>query len=105
MSYWGGNWDPLNWPSDISKTFMNELENGLSYLFSQILNSLLGLYSSMLGIAMQLFNSFLTAIVNSAISLGPLSLPVFVLGTVLLLCGAFLAFLVAKDTPVIGAFT
>jgi hypothetical protein len=104
MSFWGGGWDPLNWPSEISHDFMSELENGLLYLFSQLLNSFLGLFEIMISIAMQTFNSFLLMIAYSAISLGPLSLPVFTLGLTIVLCVAYLAFMVAKDTPIVGAF-
>jgi|ABOZ01.1.fsa_nt_gi hypothetical protein len=108
MSFWGGSWDPLNWPSDIyhsiASSFMSELEKGLLYLFYQLLLAFLGLYNSIIILAMQTFNSFLSMIAYSAISLGPLSLPIFTLGLTAVLCVAYLAFLLAKDTPVVGAF-
>ena len=104
MSYWGGNWDPLNWPSDVSKATMSEIEHAFTYILSLILNGFQVLINSFFMVLESLYSSELNLIVSISESVGPFSLPVFVT----LLCGVFcvgtLAFMVLKDLPVVGAF-
>jgi phosphotransferase system glucose/maltose/N-acetylglucosamine-specific IIC component len=82
---------------------MQQLENGLLYIFSMILQAILGLISSVFGILMGAFQSAVMMMVQASESLGPFSLPVFIIGTAVVICAGYLAFALAKDTPVVGA--
>jgi hypothetical protein len=101
---WLSYLDPLNWPSDLSNTFVNQLENGLLYILALVLNSFLIVSNSMVSLLINTFESILGAIISSAESVGPFGLPIFVIGTTVLIGTAFLAFSVAKDVPVVGSF-
>lgn len=106
MSWWnyGGNWNPLNWPGDISKSFIHQVEGALGYIISLILTSFLGIINSLFGIGMTLFEGTLSKLISVAISMGPLALPVFAIGSSAFIGGLYLAFGVVKDLPVVGAF-
>ena len=49
MAWWQNPWLPWNYPKDLSNSFMQQLENGLLYLFAHILDAILTLISSILG--------------------------------------------------------
>ena len=83
---------------------MQQLQNGLLYIFSMILQAILGVISSLFGLLMDAFQSVVMMMVQASESLGPFSLPVFVIGTGVVICVGYLAFAIAKDTPVVGAF-
>ena len=52
---------------------------------------------------MDAFQSVVMMMVQASESLGPFSLPVFIIGTAVVICAGYLAFALAKDTPVVGA--
>ena len=104
MAWWQNPWLPWNYPKDLSNSFMQQLENGLLYLFAHILDAILTLISSILGLIMSIFQDFLGLLINSAIALGPLGLPVFVIGSAILIAALYLVFALAKDMPVVGSF-
>ena len=104
MAWWQNPWLPWNYPKDLSNSFMQQLENGLLYLFAHVLDAILSLISSVLGIIMSVFQDFVGMLIQSAISTGPLALPVFVIGTTLVIGTGFILFAMAKDTPVVGSF-
>lgn len=96
--------NPLNWPKDLTKSFVSQLENGLLYLLALILNAILAVLNSLSSILISSFEDAVGAIISSSESLGPFGLPAFIIGMVSLLMGAYLVFSVAKDIPVVGAF-
>ena len=104
MSSWLSYLNPLNWPKDISQSFISQLEHGLLYIFSLILNSILGAISSVFGILMDALNGIMSMIINTAISLGPLALPVFAIVIAVVLGAAYIGFGFARDMPVVGAY-
>jgi len=104
MAWWQNPWLPWNYPKDLSNSFMTQLENGLLYLFAHILDVILGLISSILGMIMSIIQDFMGTLINTAIALGPLGLPVFVIGSTILIGVLYLIFAVAKDTPIEGAY-
>ncbi len=104
MSYWGGNWDPLNWPSDVSKNLMSEIEHAFTYILSLILNGFQTLISSFFLLLESIYSSVLQLIVSLSESLGPFALPVFITLLSGVFCLATLAFMVFKELPVVGAF-
>lgn len=83
---------------------MGQVENALLYIFTLILDGILSIISSILGILMTIFQSFVTLLVNASISMGPFSLPVFVIGSAAMISFTYLAFAMVKDMPVVGAF-
>lgn len=101
---WLSYLNPLNWPKDISHSFISQLENGLLYIFSLILNGILNAMSSVFGVLTGLLNAIISMIINAAISLGPLALPVFAIGMAAVMGAAYLGFGLMKDMPVVGAF-
>jgi hypothetical protein len=104
MAWWQNPWLPWNYPKDLSNSFMQQLENGLLYLFAHILDGILGLISSIMGMIMSIIQDFLGLLINSSIALGPLALPVFVIGSAILIATLYLVFALAKDMPVVGSF-
>ncbi|MDS0257758.1 hypothetical protein ApAK_08815 [Thermoplasmatales archaeon AK] len=103
-AWWQSPWLPWNYPKDLSSSFMQQLENGLLYIFSMILQAFLSVLSSVFALIMDAFQSVVTFLVQVSESLGPFSLPVFVIGTAVMICTGYLAFALAKDTPVVGGF-
>lgn len=101
---WTSWLNPLNWPKNISGSFVGQVENALLYIFTLILDGILSIISSILGILMTIFQSFVTLLVNASISMGPFSLPVFVIGSAAMISFTYLAFAMVKDMPVVGAF-
>lgn len=102
MAWWQNPWLPWNYPKDLSNAFIHQLENGLLYLFADILNGLLTVISSIFGLIMSIFQGFIGSLVDIAIAMGPLALPVSVIGTAVMIGIGFLAFQLVKDTPVVG---
>ena len=101
---WTSWLNPLNWPKNISGSFVSQVENALLYIFTLILDGILSIISSILGILMTIFQSFVTLLANTAVSMGPFSLPVFVIGSTAMISFAYLVFAVVKEMPVVGAF-
>jgi len=104
MAWWQNPWLPWNYPKDLSNSFMQQLENGLLYLFARVLAAILDLINSILGIIMSAIQDFLGTLINLSISIGPLGLPLFTIGCIVLIGGLYLAFALVKDTPVVGSF-
>jgi hypothetical protein len=53
---------------------------------------------------MSVFQDIVGWLIDIAIAMGPLAIPVFVIGTALVIGSGFLAFQLIKDTPVVGGF-
>jgi hypothetical protein len=53
---------------------------------------------------MSVFQDIVGWLIDIAIAMGPLAIPVFVIGTALVIGVGFLAFQLVKDTPVVGSF-
>ncbi len=104
MSYWGGNWDPLNWPSVVSHAFLSKVEAAGAYILNLILNGFQTLISSFFLLLESIYSSVLQLIVSLSESLGPFALPVFITLLSGVFCLATLAFMVFKELPVVGAF-
>ena len=103
-AWWQNPWLPWNYPKDLSNSFMSQLENGLLYLFADILNGLLTVISSVFGLLMSVFQDIVGWLIDIAIAMGPFAIPVFLIGTALVIGSGFLAFQLVKDTPVVGSF-
>lgn len=101
---WLSYLDPLNWPSDLSHSFVSQLEGGLLYILDLILDSILGLFNTIFGWLMTIFEGTISDLVDAAITMGPLALPVFVIGFTALVGGSYVIFGVVKDTPIVGDF-
>lgn len=97
--------NPLNWPKDLSKSFISQLENGLLYLLALFLDALLSILNDASSIIISSFEGTIGAIISSSESLGPFGLPAFIIGMLSIFMGGYLIFSVAKDIPVVGAFT
>ena len=106
MAWWnyGGVFNPLNWPGDITSSFIHQLEGGLGYVISLLLNAFLTVINSIFGLLMSLFEGMVGTLVNTSIAMGPFALPVFSIGATAIIGGLFLAFGIVKDLPVVGAF-
>ena len=103
-AWWQNPWLPWNYPKDLSNSFIHQLENGLLYLFADILNGLLTVISSVFGLLMSVFQDIVVWLIDIAIAMSPLAIPVFVIGTALVIGVGFLTFQLVKDTPVVGGF-
>ncbi|MGP6221074.1 hypothetical protein [Caldiplasma sukawensis] len=101
---WLSYLDPFNWPADLSNSFISQLEAGLLYVLDLVLNSILGIFNSIFGWLMLLFESLIGDLIDTAISIGPLALPVFVIGFVCIVGVAYVIFGGIKDVPVVGDF-
>ncbi|EQB70180.1 MAG: hypothetical protein AMDU1_APLC00071G0004 [Thermoplasmatales archaeon A-plasma] len=101
---WLSYLNPLNWPKDITGSFLSQLEHGLLYIFTLVLNSILGAMSSVFGILMDALNGIMSMIINTAMSMGPLALPVFSIIIALVIGASYVGFGFARDMPVVGAF-
>ncbi len=82
---------------------ISNVEHIILYWLSEILYSFqLGL-SGIFSLMMSAFQGTVGMFISAAVSLGPFSLPVFVIGTALVIGSGYLIFALAKDTPVVGA--
>ena len=52
---WLSYLNPLNWPKDLSKSFISQLENGLLYLLALVLNAFLTVINSIFSILISSF--------------------------------------------------
>lgn len=100
---WLNYLNPLDWPSDLSNSFISQLEGGAIYLLTVILNAFLGIFNTVFGWLMTAFEGVITLLVNSAIASGPFALPVFSIGITLILGGAYVVFGGLKDVPIVGS--
>lgn len=103
MAWYSNPLFPWNWPSDVSKTLMSQIENAMEYLFAQFLDTILSIISDIFGFLMTIFQGIMQWLVNIAISMGVFALPVFAIMTTSMIGIAYLAFALVKDTPVVGA--
>lgn len=105
MAWWnyGGGFNPLNWPGDISSSFVHQVEGAIGYIISLVLNSFLTVINSIFSFGMTLFENGVSSLINLAISLGPFALPIFGTGITAFLGGLYLTFGMVKDMPVVGA--
>lgn len=101
---WLSYLDPLNWPSDLSHSFISQLEGGVIYLLTVILNAFLGIFNTVFGWLMTAFEGVIGDLIDAAIAMGPLALPVFVIGFTALIGVSYVLFGLVKDTPVVGDF-
>jgi phage-related protein len=103
MAWYSNPWFPWNWPGDVSKALMSQIEHAVEYLFAQLLNTILAIVSDIFGFLMSVFQGIMQWIVNLAISMGPLSVPIFVIITATMIGVGYLAFALVKDVPVVSA--
>ena len=101
---WLSYLNPLNWPKDLSKSFISQLENGLLYLLALVLNAFLTVINSIFSLLISSFEGAIGVIISSSEAFGPFGLPAFIIGMVSLLMTGYLVFSIAKDIPVVGAF-
>ena len=95
---------PWNWPSDLSKSFVSQLEPGIEFLLHVFLLSILTIIQTILYSFEYMFSSSLMAIVYSFQSLGPLGLPLFT-GFFIVAAGISMdLFHFAHDLPIVGDF-
>ena len=95
---------PWNWPSDLSKSFITQLEAGLEYILHLIIVSFLTVFSFILGLVENAISGILSSLLVLIIPLGPLALPVAVFLLIAGFGGAAALFMAAKNLPVVGAF-
>lgn len=93
---------PWNWPSDLSQSFVSELESGLEYVLHLIILSFLGILTSLLSLVEDAFGGAIISIVDAVTSLGPLGLPLFVAFFIISIGVAMDLFHFAHDLPIIG---
>lgn len=102
------NWlsylNPLNWPKDLSNSFMSQLEAGIRYILTLILNSFLGMVNAAIQPLMSAYEDIVNLFVNMATAVGPFALPVFTVGMAAVIGAAYLGFGLMKDLPVVGSF-
>ncbi len=104
MSWISNPYLPWNWPSDLSHSFVTQLESGIEYLLHVFLFSILSIIQSILSSFEYMFSSVLLGVVYSFQSLGPLGLPMF---TALFIVSAGISmdlFHFAHDLPIVGDF-
>ena len=104
MSWISNPYLPWNWPSDLSHSFVSQLELGIEFLLHVFLLFILNVIQTILSSFEYLFSSFLIGIVYSVQSLGPLGLPMF---TALFIVAAGISmdlFHFAHDLPIVGDF-
>jgi len=92
----------LSWlnPFDAIKN----VEAIILYWFSEILYSIQMAIEGIFSLMMSVFQDTVRMFIQAAISLGPLSLPVFLIGTTVVIGSGLIIFAMAKDTPVVGSF-
>lgn len=100
---WLNYLNPLNWPSDLSHTFVSQLEAGILYLLAIFLDAILNLSGELTGALIGSLETIISWIIVASEALGPLGLAVMSMGLIGLIGGVFLSFRLAKDVPVVGA--
>jgi hypothetical protein len=100
---WLNYLNPLNWPSDLSNTFIQQLGNGLLYLLASFLDAILNLSGELGNALIGVLETIISGIIVTGEALGPLGLAVMSVGIIGLIGSVFLAFKVARDVPVVGA--
>ena len=96
--------NPLNWGKDLEKSAISTFEKTLLYVFSLLLSEFLSFLSSTFGYVMDLIESTISWIVSFSTSMGVFTLPVFTIAIAAFFGALFMAFYLAKDLPVVGAF-
>ena len=96
--------NPVNWGKDLEKSAVSTFEKTLLYVFSLLLSEFLSFLNSIFGYIMNLVESTISWIVSFSTVMGIFSLPVFTIAVGAFLGACFLAFYLAKDLPVVGAF-
>ena len=100
---WLNYLNPLNWPSDLSNAFIQQLQNGLLYLLASFLDAILNLSGELGNALIGVLETIISGIIVTGEALGPLGLAVMSVGIIGLIGSVFLAFKVARDVPVVGA--
>lgn len=96
--------NPMNWAKDLSNSFISQFEHALLYVFSLILDEFLSLLNSVFGYMMGAFQGSVMWLVSVSVSLGPFSVPFFVIAAAAIISVSYLSFRLVKDMPVVGAF-
>lgn len=104
MSWLSSPYAPWNWPSDISHSFMNELESGIEYLFHLFLSSILSIFAGILSVFESLFSTFIMDAVSSVEILGPFGFPLFITVFIVIVGISMDLFHFAHDLPIVGDF-
>ena len=100
---WLNYLNPLDWPSDLSNTFISQLENGILYLLALFLDAILNLSGELFSALTGMMEAIIGAIISTGESLGPFGLVIMLVGTTGSIGVVFLTFRVVKDVPVVGA--
>ena len=75
---WLNYLNPLNWPSDLSNAFIQQLENGLLYLLASFLDAILNLSGELGNALISVLETIISGIIVTGEALGPLGLAVVV---------------------------
>lgn len=92
----------LSWLNPLDA--IQNVEAIILYWFSEILYSIQLAIESIFSLIMSVFQDTVRLFIQTSIAMGPLALPVFVIGTTLVIGTGFILFAMAKDTPVVGSF-
>ena len=104
MGWYSNPYLPWNWPADLSKSFIAQLEPGLEYLLYIFISSLLTIIQTLLGTVEYTFSGMLFTVVYSVQALGPMGLPLFTTFFIVVVGVAMDLFHFAKDLPIVGDF-
>ena len=83
---------------------IQNVEAIILYWLSEILYSIQLAIESIFSLIMSVFQDTVKLFIQTSMAMGPLALPVFVIGTTLVIGTGFILFAMAKDTPVVGSF-
>ena len=92
----------LSWLNPLDA--IQNVEAIILYWFSEILYSIQLAIESIFSLIMSVFQDTVKLFIQTSMAMGPLALPVFVIGTTLVIGTGFILFAMAKDTPVVGSF-
>ena len=104
MAWYSNPFLPWNWPADVTKSYIVQLEFALEYLLYSFLNTILSVVQPLLSGIEFAFSGFLLVVVLSFQAMGPLGLPLFT-GLFIITAGIGMdLFHFAKDIPIVGDF-
>ena len=92
----------LSWLNPLDA--IQNVEAIILYWFSEILYSIQLAIEEIFSLIMSVFQDTVRLFIQTSMAMGPLALPVFVIGTTLVIGTGFILFAMAKDTPVVGSF-
>ena len=104
MGFQWSDLNPANWFKFFGGIAINQIISAFFYILDMILNAIVTLFNIVMAFGMSTFEGMVVLIVNLAVAMGPLSLPVLIVGFVGITGAFFLAFGVLKDAPVVGSF-